>query len=475
MNRYDFNNWRFCNSCSIILHKSFEIFHLNLFLLLSTILLFLFSLFFFSPYSNMEELKLERVRNRLLYCPVCLDEFEDPRWLPCLHTVCYQCLQQLKSSSSSVFIQCPECRSNISTREKFPVNFLINSLKEEIAATTSPKLCDLCLKGFHFAKYYCEECSLDLCESCAPEHSLFAHMFSKEDFLFPKSDLTKIKIHNGSECPIHLDEAQQMYCMDCEQGLCVQCYYASHKKHKTMPLKRLSETFKEDIKKEFISLCKVSDEINVCLSELDYFQADTVMLYNLTIEQMNREKALLLESIEYKISQQIDCIRARQKQACASIHSYRIRLNNYYSNIIRGKNIFVKIRDDQINLSTIKSFDRYLKLLKSECQQLKKTSYQLKRPIFLKKWRLTIEPFLWMFLGYVSFRSLRLKLFPLCTRPTWTLKPLGFVLYMITLIFALFTIYKLSSYIHINGLGYDTVFALIIQVYLVISLLLCWL
>ncbi|CAE1153089.1 unnamed protein product [Acanthosepion pharaonis] len=66
---------------------------------------------------NMEELKLERVRNRLLYCPVCLDEFEDPRWLPCLHTVCYQCLQQLKDSSSSVFIQCPECRSNISTRE----------------------------------------------------------------------------------------------------------------------------------------------------------------------------------------------------------------------------------------------------------------------------------------------------------------------------------------------------------------------
>lgn len=423
----------------------------------------------------MEELKLERVRNRLLYCPVCLDEFEDPRWLPCLHTVCYQCLQQLKDSSSSVFIQCPECRSNISTREKFPVNFLINSLKEEIEATTSPKLCDICHKGFHFAKYYCEKCNLDLCESCAPEHSLFIHMSAKEDFLTLKTDWPKLKIPSKSECPIHIDETQQMYCKDCEQGLCVQCYYVSHKKHRTVPLKCLSETFKDNMKQELISFSKLSDEINVCLTELDFFEEDMIKLYGLTIEKMNQEKNLLLEAIEYKFTEQIDCVHAWQKQVCTSIQSHRFRMHNYCNNIIRGKKIFVKIRDNPINMSAIKSFDNYVKLLKSECQQLKKTSYQMKKPIFLKNWRLKIEPFLWVFLGYASFSSIRLKLFPVWRRPTWTLKFLGFFLYIITFVFVFFAICKLNLHILSNGLGYDTGFALIIQVYFLISLLLCWL
>lgn len=418
----------------------------------------------------MEELKLERVRNRLLYCPICLDEFDDPRWLPCRHTFCFKCLEQLKDNSSSSYIQCPECRCQTSTKENFPVNFLIMSLKEEMEASTSPKLCDVCHKQYHFVKFYCEKCSLDLCDSCTPDHSLFVHTSSHKDFLIKKADFPKLKIK--IPCPVHLDEVQQMYCNNCKQTLCIQCYYASHKKHQTMPLKQRSEIFKKDIKQKLTSFCRLSHEVDVCLLELDIVEENLIHMYDSTIREMNQEKALLLEAIECKITQHVKHLRSWQKEVCASIQSQRIMMQNYCNNIDRCKDIFVKIRDDQIPTPAINSFDRYLKLIKSEYEQLRSPCL-IKSPIFNKGWRLKIEPFLWIFLGWPSFTPFHLKLYPLWRNLAWTFKPLKLFLFLMTLISVIFAICKLIYNVFESGLSFDTGFAIAIEVYLLFSLLLC--
>ena len=46
-------------------------------------------------------------------CAVCMEQFKEPKVLPCLHTFCMRCLQKLlKKQGPDHVITCPECRQN---------------------------------------------------------------------------------------------------------------------------------------------------------------------------------------------------------------------------------------------------------------------------------------------------------------------------------------------------------------------------
>ena len=49
---------------------------------------------------------LETLVENVITCPVCLRHFDQPRMLPCSHTFCFQCLQQMATQNNGLF-ECP--------------------------------------------------------------------------------------------------------------------------------------------------------------------------------------------------------------------------------------------------------------------------------------------------------------------------------------------------------------------------------
>ena len=51
------------------------------------------------------------VTTDLTTCPICLEQFDNPKSLPCLHAFCLKCLQDcFKENVPEDEVQCPMCR-----------------------------------------------------------------------------------------------------------------------------------------------------------------------------------------------------------------------------------------------------------------------------------------------------------------------------------------------------------------------------
>ena len=70
-----------------------------------------------------------KMANDNLSCPVCYQLFKNPKYLPCHHSYCEQCLEKMQVKSKII---CPECRKEATVPpgevKDLDNNFFINHL-----------------------------------------------------------------------------------------------------------------------------------------------------------------------------------------------------------------------------------------------------------------------------------------------------------------------------------------------------------
>ena len=115
-----------------------------------------------------------------LTCHVCLGQFRSPKTLPCLHSFCLQCIEQLPLNleKGRDVISCPTYHKTIQLPlngpHNFPTSFLIQSLQEtqQILSKVSEDKqisCDNCEQSD--VTRYCKQCGNGFCEKCLGIHN----------------------------------------------------------------------------------------------------------------------------------------------------------------------------------------------------------------------------------------------------------------------------------------------------------------
>ncbi|KAI8484411.1 hypothetical protein Bbelb_378440 [Branchiostoma belcheri] len=102
--------------------------------------------------------------DQFLTCAVCMLHYRDPKILPCLHSVCRECLQEWATKQQP--LECPTCRIQVSLPDQgvdgLKTNFYVNNLLDFAAAKkgVEPGVpCQVCEGNVEGSKSWCANCA----------------------------------------------------------------------------------------------------------------------------------------------------------------------------------------------------------------------------------------------------------------------------------------------------------------------------
>ena len=208
-------------------------------------------------YTIMMAAKDVKMATDNLSCPVCYQLFKKPKYLPCHHFYCEQCLEKMQVQSKII---CPECRKEAIVPpggvSDFDNNFFINRLVDELILKRKVEgeeevKCDECL-GEDPVVAFCPDCTLFLCHVCNECHKrskkFRGHGIIPLTELRSKKDVPVQPKAKAMMCKEH-DIELLFYCETCDQLVCMYCTVKDHKDHNHDTVKKMVDKHRQGLKK----------------------------------------------------------------------------------------------------------------------------------------------------------------------------------------------------------------------------------
>jgi len=171
----------------------------------------------------------EKVRQEL-DCSVCLDQYQKPKLLGCMHTFCEPCIEKLIQNGA---ISCPQCRhvskvpngvSGLST------NYIAQNIIEKLktSARGNQPCCHDCANGIP-ATNHCKNCVLNLCKDCTNYHQRCVRFVGH--CIVAVSTVSQESVNQVRYCAKH-KELLKYFCENCKVVVCNDCMISNqHKEH----------------------------------------------------------------------------------------------------------------------------------------------------------------------------------------------------------------------------------------------------
>ena len=175
----------------------------------------------------------EKDESEDLTCTVCLEEFTEPKLLPCCHTFCKGCLERImEKSRQKKRLSCPQCRAEHDVTENGPsallTDFTVLQAFRIRKLATKRNSCGMCSSEGVRPVSFCEDCEEYLCGFCDSAHQRMKvftdHSVVPLTKFNPESFIPKPK---PCYCQQHPQNVVQFFCQTCNQLICGNCVVQS--------------------------------------------------------------------------------------------------------------------------------------------------------------------------------------------------------------------------------------------------------
>ncbi|KAI8520323.1 hypothetical protein Bbelb_000770 [Branchiostoma belcheri] len=226
-----------------------------------------------------------------LTCPVCLELFSCPLLLPCLHSLCFRCaddilLQTLKAKpeaeesaeaspstdreDTTTGFPCPICREHVPIDDRgldgLRRNMMLANIVERYqhlsmteGASFTKVPCQLCEDAPMEACMTCVTCRASYCEQCLSTLHPMRGPLASHELVEPT---TKVDQPRVLTCPDHRNERLNMFCLTDQTPVCSLCKLVG--KHKEHDMEDLGQVFE----KNFAVLIQSSERLKEKLTSL---------------------------------------------------------------------------------------------------------------------------------------------------------------------------------------------------------------
>ena len=282
----------------------------------------------------------------MLECPICQEQFSEPRVLPCQHTFCRHCLEKIREHQSTTeSIPCPVCRATYhlskSGIDDLPKNIFAANLIDIVQQgklhgqnmsgtinTVNRQLCTLdtdeCSQP---ATVYCDVCDVNMCEQCELYHKN-SKLARKHKTVAVSQATTRQK---QSYCPKHISKQLDIFCEECNSVICSSCLSA-HKDHKFCGLEEKMEDF--------------SGQLDHVLSQTD--QSLNAILKAI---KMSQEQAIKVKADVIELKQQTSAAyRAIQRHVEEQEQRHLASIDEYYQ---QAEKVIAETLDKQETLEAV--------------------------------------------------------------------------------------------------------------------------
>ncbi|KAK3732275.1 hypothetical protein QZH41_014413, partial [Actinostola sp. cb2023] len=213
-----------------------------------------------------------------------LEQYQDPRVLPCLHTYCRRCLEGMLDKARTRFaINCPECRETVKIEDvaSLKVNIWVNknlsllelSKAEKKQGDEPEMMCNNCDRD-KAAKGRCFDCNKFVCDICMTAHQRMAALRDHQVKTFEEINLTGIPavVEKPMFCAKHKGEVQKLFCKTCEVLICRDCAIIDHKNHDFCFMVDIAQEYKEKFTKEIKTASATKKKVESSLKSVQLMQ-----------------------------------------------------------------------------------------------------------------------------------------------------------------------------------------------------------